>query len=117
MAVCDTGNLNMLDSMLKGLNYLSYAHRRALASGAERGLTCSCCQTASLWVRSLCLSCVILTPDKYGHKLSLVAGASCICVVDKRMPEEMNPSHQTNLTVPRRDSQRGIICRSKTHSA
>ena len=64
MAVCDSGNLDMLDCMLKGLNHLSYVHRRALADGAERGLTCNCCQTASLWAHKTCLSCVISTFGK-----------------------------------------------------
>ena len=48
MAVQHNGNLNMLGCMLKGLNNLWFVHRRKLADGATRGLTCSCCQTASL---------------------------------------------------------------------
>ena len=46
MAACDmptltnTGYLNMLDCMFKGLNHPPDVFRRALADAAERGLTC-----------------------------------------------------------------------------
>ena len=64
MAVCDFGHLNMPDWILNGLNHTSYVHRHALADGAERGLICSCCQPASLWVRRFCPSCGMSTSGR-----------------------------------------------------
>ena len=71
-AVCNTGYLNMLYCRFKGVKHLSQAHRRALADGAKQGLTCSCSQFALLWVRSKCLSSVILQ-----YQLIIEQAAKC----------------------------------------
>ena len=72
MAVCNTGNLTMIDGMFRGVSlWLSHcmSQKHALASGALRGTyICNCCQTSLtvrhtfvhqvyLWVRS-CICCL-----------------------------------------------------------
>ena len=47
MAVSGTGNLDMLDCMLKGLDDLTYVHKCA-GLWYRAGVTSGCCQTATL---------------------------------------------------------------------